>query len=76
MEISTSAPANEDKGNIEIIRKQEYLSQMKKEVKFPIFEIFKKYTDLKNDQDFKHHTKIKILKKKVNEDDDDEDVLF
>ena len=73
MEISTSAPANEDKGNIEIIRKQEYLSQMKKEVKFPIFEIFKKYTDLKNDQDFKHHTKIKILKKKVNEDDDDEE---
>ena len=72
---STETPKN----NIEVIRKQEYLSQMKEEVKFPIFEIFKKYAKLEVGQEFKHHTKIKFVTDNINEDDMDmleEEPLF
>lgn len=46
--------------NIEIIRKQEYLLQMKTEIKFPIYQILQKFNYIQENEEYKLCTKICI----------------
>ena len=51
---------NQDKDAIEFIRRQEYLLQMKTEVKFPIHQVLQKFKYIQNDEEYKLCTKIRI----------------
>jgi len=51
---------NQDKDAIEFIRRQEYLLQMKTEVKFPIHQVLKKFNYIQDNEEYKLCTKIKI----------------
>ena len=50
----------QDKNNIEIIRRQEYLLQMKTEVKFPVYQILQKFNYIKENEEYKLCSKIRI----------------
>ena len=50
----------EDKDSIEIIRRQEYLLQMKTEVKFPIYKILQKFKYIQENEEYKLCSKIRI----------------
>ena len=50
----------QDKDAIEFIRRQEYLLQMKTEVKFPIHQVLQKFKYIQNDEEYKLCTKIRI----------------
>ena len=51
---------NKDKNSIEIIRRQEYLLQMKTEVKFPIYQILQKFNYIQENEEYKLCSKIRI----------------
>ena len=51
---------NEEKDSIEIIRRQEYLLQMKTEVKFPVYQILQKFNYIKGNEEYKLCSKIRI----------------
>ena len=51
---------NQDKDAIEFIRRQEYLLQIKTEVKFPIHQVLQKFKYIQNDEEYKLCTKIRI----------------
>ena len=51
---------NIDKNSIEIIRRQEYLLQMKTEVKFPIYQILQKFNYIQENEEYKLCSKIRI----------------
>jgi hypothetical protein len=52
--------------NIEIIRRQEYLLQMKTEIKFPIYQILQKFNYIQENEEYKLCTKIRIDSSKIN----------
>ena len=56
----------QDKDNIEIIRRQEYLLQMKTEVKFPIYKILQKFNYIQENEEYKLCSKIRIDSSKKN----------
>ena len=51
---------NQNKDSIEIIRRQEYLLQMKTEVKFPIYKILQKFNYIQDNEEYKLCSKIRI----------------
>lgn len=59
------------------IRQGEIMSQMTSQIKFPTMQIFKKYIkNFDENIEFKHHTKIKIIKKGSEEDEPEYAYLF
>ena len=50
----------DNKDSIEIIRRQEYLLQMKTEVKFPIYQILQKFNYILENEEYKLCSKIRI----------------
>ena len=57
---------SQEKDNIEIIRRQEYLLQMKTEVKFPIYKILQKYNYIQENEEYKLCSKVRINSSKNN----------
>ena len=57
---------NKDKNSIEIIRRQEYLLQMKTEVKFPIYQILQKFNYIQDNEEYKLCSKVRIDSSKNN----------
>ena len=56
----------DNKNSIEIIRRQEYLLQMKTEVKFPIYQILQKFNYIQENEEYKLCSKIRIDSSKKN----------
>ena len=59
-EESNGGNDNDSKNSIEIIRRQEYLLQMKTEVKFPIYQILQKFNYIHENEEYKLCSKIRI----------------
>lgn len=67
---TSTIDTSEGKVNSDIIKKQEYLLQLKSQVKFPLYDKLKKVAHLNIDEQFKHHTKVKIIVKDKEEEKD------